>query len=40
MIDTEIIDKRVQIKKLILLGELDQAIKTLNELNPEVNFQQ
>lgn len=37
MIDSDIIDSRVQIKKLILSGELDQAIKALNELNPEVS---
>jgi glucose-induced degradation protein 8 len=37
MIDSDIIDARVQVKKLILAGELDQAIKALNELNPEVS---
>lgn len=37
MIDSDIIDDRVQIKKLIQLGEIDQAIRALNEFNPEVS---
>jgi hypothetical protein len=38
MIDSDTIDARVQIKKFICLGEIEQAIKALNELNSEVSL--
>ncbi len=35
-LDADTIDARVQIKKLIQSGEIEQAIKALNDLNPEI----
>ena len=36
-IDTESIDARILIRKLILEGLIEEAIRQINELNPEVS---
>ena len=36
-IDADSIDSRVLIRKLILKGDIEEAIKEINELNPEVS---
>jgi len=36
-IDTESIDSRISIRNLILEGNIEEAIREVNELNPEVS---
>lgn len=36
-IDTESIDSRISIRNLILEGKIEEAIREVNELNPEVS---
>ena len=38
-IDTDSIDQRKAIRKLILEGNIEEAIRQINELNPEVSLQ-
>ena len=37
-IDTESIDARIMIKRLILAGDIEEAIRQINEVNPEVSL--
>ena len=37
-IDTDSIDQRKAIRKLILEGNIEEAIRQINELNPEVSL--
>lgn len=37
-VDMDLIDRRAEVKALILSGDIESATRQINELNPEVRF--